>query len=192
MNDIKKYSLKELDNLYSQLDCIPNKSGKEYTSLRRKLWRLKNLDKCRSQNRKSYFRNHGKNITRNKKYNKKNKKNILSWQKDYQNSRYAIDIQFRLSKILRNRLYQALKAQRLTPSKTLPISYSKIIEKLSNSPKNLKDYEVDHIQPLCSFDLSNYDEIQKAMDPENLQWIKKTDHYIKTRRDIKKSIHHKL
>jgi len=36
---------------------------------------------------------------------------------------------------------------------------------------NEKNYEIDHIRPLSSFDLTDPDQIKQAFAPENLQWL---------------------
>ena len=46
-----------------------------------------------------------------------------------------------------------------------------IIKKLTPFPKNIKNYHVDHIIPLSKFDLNNPEEVKKAFDKNNLQWL---------------------
>ncbi len=51
------------------------------------------------------------------------------------------------------------------------INYKLIIEHLKPFPENLSKYHIDHIQPLCSFNLEDTKEIKKAFAPENHQWL---------------------
>jgi hypothetical protein len=36
---------------------------------------------------------------------------------------------------------------------------------------NEKNYEIDHIRPLGSFDLTDREQVRPAFAPENLQWL---------------------
>ena len=57
------------------------------------------------------------------------------------------------------------------------MDYRAIIESLKPFPKNLSEYHIDHIRPLCSFNFikkdgsTNLEEIKKAFAPENHQWL---------------------
>ena len=51
------------------------------------------------------------------------------------------------------------------------IDINKIIQHLLPIPENRKDYHIDHIKPLCSFDLTKEEEIKEAFSPNNLRWL---------------------
>ena len=51
------------------------------------------------------------------------------------------------------------------------IYWNKVIESLKPFPEDIKNYEIDHIMPLHSFNLENKEEIKKAFNPSNLQWL---------------------
>jgi len=53
----------------------------------------------------------------------------------------------------------------------LGVDFKKIIEKLEPLPKNLKEYQVDHIIPLVKFDFTKKEDIKKAWSPENIRLI---------------------
>jgi len=79
---------------------------------------------------------------------------------------------------LRNRLRMALKHYLKTGEyyKTDEyINYKAVIEHIGKCPGNPKNYHIDHIRPISSFDLTNKQEIKKAFAPENHQWLTKTE-----------------
>ena len=51
------------------------------------------------------------------------------------------------------------------------VDFNKIIEKLEPLPKNLKEYQVDHIIPQNKFDFTKKEDIKKAWSPENIRLI---------------------
>ncbi|MEK6883135.1 MAG: HNH endonuclease signature motif containing protein, partial [Nanoarchaeota archaeon] len=92
------------------------------------------------------------------------------------NNRKKIDPQFAIKCRLRSALYLALKyyteTGKIYKSREYGIDYDAILKKLGNFPtENRKDWHIDHIRPLNSFDLTNPEEIKKAFAPENLQWL---------------------
>ena len=57
------------------------------------------------------------------------------------------------------------------PSKKYGINYKAIIEHLKPFPENISEFHIDHIKPLCSFNLEDPEEIKIAFAPENHQWL---------------------
>ncbi len=51
------------------------------------------------------------------------------------------------------------------------IDLNKIIKKLQPFPKDMENYELDHIIPITKFDLTKKNQIKKAYDPNNLQLL---------------------
>ena len=47
---------------------------------------------------------------------------------------------------------------------------------------------IDHIKPLCSFDLTNLEEVKKAFAPENHRWLLAKDNLAKSSEDRKISL----
>lgn len=79
---------------------------------------------------------------------------------------------------LRNRLSFALRQQKIIKSKTFEqygLDVAAIMVFLGACPGDLKDYEIDHIVPLSSFDLSDEQQIRIAFAPENHQWLTKKE-----------------
>lgn len=59
-----------------------------------------------------------------------------------------------------------------------------------NLPKDFKDkkYQIDHIEPLCSFDLSKKEDFNKAFAPDNHRWLLAEDNRKKIKEDRTKSL----
>lgn len=52
------------------------------------------------------------------------------------------------------------------------INYKKVCEHLNKTkPDNWQEYHIDHIKPLCSYDLTNPEELKAANHYTNLQWL---------------------
>ena len=126
-----------------------------------KLWRENNREKDRAAKRK-----HKKKYTLSGKY------------AAYQRNRYHTDHKYRLSNLLRKRLQGALKAQGVikttatlklcgcTLDKLKQHLESQFTEGMSWEKKN---FHIDHIRPVCSFDLSDVEEQKKCFHYTNLQ-----------------------
>ncbi len=102
--------------------------------------------------------------------------------------RTLVDGNFNILCRLRARLKYALnkysKTGKIQKSNKYGINYKSIIDKLGPCPGNRKDYHIDHIIPLCSFDFSNPEEIKKAFAPENHQWLTKEENLKKGKKII--------
>ncbi len=59
-------------------------------------------------------------------------------------------------------------------------------------PKDLSNYEIDHIIPLYTFDLRDKEEIKKAFSPENHRWLTIEEHREKTNNEISLIHSHKV
>ena len=51
------------------------------------------------------------------------------------------------------------------------LNWKEIIEHLKPFPDNLNDYEIDHIIPLHTFNLTEPEQVKRAFSPSNLQWL---------------------
>ena len=104
-----------------------------------------------------------------------NKKRILNYQNEYCKKRRKEDEQFNIKYRLRNHVYGGLKKYtetgKIMKSKKYGIDIKAIAEHLGPCPGNINLYEIDHILPLCSFDLTDKREIQKAFTPKNHRWL---------------------
>ena len=113
---------------------------------------------------------------------------------EYHNNRYATDINYRLAKLLRGRLYKALHRNTKSGSAVrdlgCSIDYLRLVLKEQFSVgmtwDNIGTYwEVDHITPLHQYDLSNPSQLLEACHYTNLQPLTKADHVAKTRSDLR-------
>ncbi len=114
---------------------------------------------------------------------KKGKKTISKAVKKYFKKRRRNDRNFLITGRLRCLLNQALKIYTQTGkiynSKQYGIDYKTIIEHLKPFPKDIKLYHIDHIKPLCSFNLEDKEQIKLAFSPENHQWLLAKDNISK-------------
>jgi len=144
------------------------------------------------------YQNSIKGIKTITKYKKKNKLKLNKWRKEYERERRKNDSTITLKKALLNRLRRTivryLSTRKIIPNKINVhylrwgkedfdemqrivmgfegIDYEKVIKKLEPIPKDFsKNYQIDHIKPLYSFNFNNAKEIKKAFAPENLQII---------------------
>src|SRR3989344_1132962 len=89
--------------------------------------------------------------------------------------RRQTDINFLIRNRLRRSLNHALtkysKTGKIMSSKNYGIDWKEIIESLKPFPIDLKKFEIDHIIPMHTFDLTNPEEVKKAFSPSNLQWL---------------------
>jgi len=85
----------------------------------------------------------------------------------------------RLRRSLHNALTTYTKTGKTMSSKKYGIDWKKVIEKLKPFPKDLKNFEIDHIIPLITFDLTKSENIKKSFDPSNLQWLTREENRIK-------------
>lgn len=88
---------------------------------------------------------------------------------------YRNNFHNKISILLRNSFCRALKHYSKTGkikfSCEYGINYKAIIEHLKPLPKDIENYHVDHIIPLCRFDFNNPEHIKIAFAPENHQWL---------------------
>ena len=93
--------------------------------------------------------------------------------------RRKTDKQYAISDRLRRSLHHALtkysKMGKIMSSKKYGIDWSEVIESLKPFPENLRDFEIDHIIPLHTFDLTKIEEVARAFAPSNLHWLLKEE-----------------
>ena len=134
--------------------------------------------------KKRYLRDKDKLIKESKRYYENNKEKVMNTKREYTMKKYHSDEKFKmrvklgtsLNYVIRNYLRNG---KVLNPMVKYCIDWKGIIEQLKPFPKSRKDYHVDHIIPLCRFDLTNWEQIQIAFSPENHRWIKVKKNLIK-------------
>ena len=111
-------------------------------------------------------------------------------------TKYKEDINFRLSVRLRNRLRDALKGRSKSGSGIRNLGCT-----IEQGRRHLESqfepgwtwddwgtkFEIDHIQPLCSFDLTKHDQFKKACHYSNLQPLSIEKHKLKSIKDCLKN-----
>lgn len=119
-------------------------------------------------------------------YYRENKHKVLKTQTKYHANRLRDDSSYRIACNLRARLGSALKAQgtrkKNTTLELLGCTKEKLREHLETQFKEGMSWDnygrngwhIDHVRPLCAFDLSNQNELRDACHFSNLQplWAK--------------------
>jgi hypothetical protein len=143
----------------------------------------------------------------NYEYAKKNKEKTSRWKKKhdekpstkerktkYMRELALRDINFKIRRNTRSRIYSATKKlieNEIRRKYKININYLKIAKYLKgNLPADFheKKYHIDHIKPLCSFDLTKEDEFKRAFAPENHRWLLAIENLKKGKEDRKLSI----
>lgn len=176
---------------------------KEEISKKDKKWYKQNKEKCKIRSR-IYRETHRKEIAIYlKKYFIKNKKKILKYKNNYDKKRKKNDLCYRMIKILRSRIHNALREKRKCGSaiKDLGCSIEELLkhlelqfydhpitgEKMTHDNYG-KKWEIDHKEPLCSFNLEDKEQVLKAYHYTNLRPLWKEENRKKAAEDRKKSI----
>jgi hypothetical protein len=101
----------------------------------------------------------------------------------YEKNRKLEDENYRLTKLLRDRVRKAFNKfssyGKISTSKEYGINYVAIIEFLGPCPGKREDYHIDHIFPLDAFDFNDLEQIKRAFAPENHQWLTKEENLSK-------------
>ena len=113
-------------------------------------------------------------ISRNKDYRLKHYDKIMAPKKIYTNNRYKTDIIFRLICKTRSRIYKTLKGMTKKSSSIniLGINidlYRKWLEFQFVPEMNWENIEIDHVKPICMFDVTKDEELKKAFNWRNSQ-----------------------
>lgn len=157
-------------------------------------WRKNNPEKAKAGKRDWYERNRDGEIAKAKTWAKNNKKASAEIRKryikrsNYYTERYSADLNFRLRVILRNRLLQSIKVNQKTGSavRDLGCSIDQFKSYLESKFQpgmnwdNLGEWQIDHIEPLSKFDLTDLNQFRKACHYSNLQPLWKQDNLKKS------------
>ena len=168
---------------------------KEKNRIRSKNYRLNNREKAYAKVKECYAKNKESYLLKAKKYKEINKDKIKIDNKKYGiknrekinkrlSNKYHTDIQAKLKVNLRNRLNLLMKNKKKTLSliKNIGCSVEELkihLEKqfkpgMTWENKGRMGWHIDHIIPLCSFDLTDEKQFLKAVHYTNLQplWAK--------------------
>jgi hypothetical protein len=164
-----------------------------------KIYRQENKERIRRQTEK-YLKEHPELLQLWKlNYRIKHKKEIAERTLVYVAKRYKNDPLFKLTRILRHRLYMALKGNFKNGSAVRDLGcaipfFKKYIEKKFYGKMTWKNWgkywQLDHIVALWKFDLTNRKQFFKAINYKNMQPLTVKDHKIKSAKEAKER--HKL
>jgi len=142
---------------------------------KKKAYRAANPDKIKANDKAYYEANIDKKKARHKAWRVANPDKI----KAYNNTRIKIDIQYKLSRRLRSRLYKALQGNYKNGSAVRDLGCSidelkmhlesKFQSGMSWDNWSFDGWHIDHIKPLASFDLSDRAQLLLACHYTNLQ-----------------------
>ena len=160
---------------------------------RRRKYDLSRRDPKLEDDKRRYRLNRPKRIEYSRKYYEENKEAKAQYNLWYANKRYREDEGYRIRKILGSSLAYVIKryiktGRVMNPMAKYGIDWGGIIKQLSPIPKDREKYHVDHIVPLCKFDLTDIEQIQLAFAPENHQWMEARKNIQKGGRDKLKEV----
>jgi len=155
--------------------------GKEYAEKWRRLNKLRKniINKKWRDNNQKHIANYSK------KYLIENREEIMKYHKIYLKEKGKKDIQFAIGLRLRNRMRKVIRDY--IENRKLPkgygykgINYKEVCKHLMKTvPINWQQYHIDHIIPVCSFDLTDKEELEKLNHYSNLQWLPARENQIK-------------
>ena len=143
----------------------------------RKEYYIKNSIKLVQKQKDYYIQNRD----RIKEYQLKNHNKIIAQKKIYSNNKYKSDINFRIICRTRSRIRNALQGK-IKSSSTRDILgididlYRKWLEFQFTPEMNWGNIEIDHVKPICLFDISNDEQLKEAFNWRNTQPLIKKDH----------------
>lgn len=128
-----------------------------------------------------------------KAWENRNKLKLQKYRREYHAKQYAENIEYRLKANLRQRVRKALKFGKPESTiKALGCSVKDLMQYLESkfvtgmSWKNYGKWHVDHVQPLCSFDLAKKQDYLKACHYTNLQPLWANENRKKSKVDRKR------
>jgi len=156
---------------YKEKRKIQRRKYRKSTSEYNKKWRKEHPE----YDKKWYYEHQETRIEKSRKYQKAHQDKVNHTRLIRYHQRWGEDPEYKTRLLLRNALGSALKKYtqlgKIMSSKQYGIDYKAIIEHLKPFPEDLSKYHVDHIKPLCSFNLTNPEEVKRAFAPENHQWL---------------------
>ena len=142
-----------------------------------KQWRLNNREKIIQQKKEHYLKNKKHYNQKCKQWRLNNKKHIREYYHKYEKERFKIDPNYKLVKLIRNRINSVLKGKYKSKStiKLLGCSIEECWQHLESkfqpgmTRDNYGKWHVDHIKPCASFDLTDPEQQKICFHYTNLQ-----------------------
>ena len=146
---------------------------------------------CSSTIRKNHYKaNRQSTLSKNKEWKDNNRIRIRETERNREASRRKVDIEFKIRKQLRSRLYSAVRNGQKTGSAIenlgCSVEYFKAYLQSLFKPGMTWDnwsyngWHIDHIIPLDSFDLNDSSQLGKACHYTNLQPLWAKDNFAKS------------
>lgn len=154
-------------------------------------WRLNNPEKAKEYKLKYNIEKSGDNKIRDKAYKIKHKDRIREYNKIRFKEKRLTDIEFKIKSALRSRTSKAIKSKNGTKSyKTMDLIgcsilklkehlESQFVDGMSWDNYSHQGWNIDHIKPCASFDLTDVEEQKKCFHYTNLQPLWAVDNYKK-------------
>ena len=121
------------------------------------------------------------NLEKYREYYENNKEQVSKCKLIYEENRMKTDGAFNLKKRVRTSIRQEFNNYsvngKLLSCVNYGIEFDLIFNKIGQKPG--KQYELDHIIPLCLFNFDDPIHVRLSHAPENLQWITKEENNIK-------------
>lgn len=121
-----------------------------------------------------------------KEFRIKNRDTILNQRRERHRNKVQNDPKYLITNRLRNRLRNAFirfsQNGKVSPAREYEIDYQAIFHHIGPCPGKRDEWHIDHIQPLCSFNFDDPEQIKKAFAPENHQWLPATENVKKGNR----------
>lgn len=176
--NIRERRKKQQKEYYQKNKKVIDLKMKEYNKMPEiKAKRREYYQKPKSKVKAKEHRNKPKVKERIKNYNKKYRKRskVRARVNGLNRIKFKKDVDFRIKTLIRNRfgfiLRKYIKIGKVITSKTHGINYNAIISHLQPFPEDISKFHIDHIKPLCTFDLTDPKQVKQAFAPKNHQWL---------------------
>ena len=156
-----------------------SKENKEHRKEYNKEYRKNNTEKMKQRDKEYYQENKEQKIEWQKEYYKKNVEKIIQQKKEYKRERYQRDPQFRATQSLRARTRKGIKNQggykSASTEELLGCTFKEANLHIENqflpgmSWENHGEWEIDHIRPMASFDLTDPQQQRECCHHTNLR-----------------------
>lgn len=174
----KEYQKKNGTKLLEQKKEYREKN-KEKIRQRRKEYRKNNRIKLLEQSKRYWLKNRAKLLERKREYDKKNREKLNKQKKEYIKERRKNDPNFRIACRLRRRTNVGIISQggikSASTQELLGCSFDEARIHIENQFiegmcwENYPDWEIDHIRPCASFDLTDPEQQKQCFHWSNLQ-----------------------